>query len=65
VWPYIMGGGMFPLFGVPCMIGLIVGTLIGARIMLMIKAGFIRWLIIIVMIGAGVRLLMKAIQMWP
>ena len=65
VWPYIMGGGMFPLFGVPCMIGLMVGTLIGARIMLMIKAGFIRWLIIIVMLGAGVRLLMKGIQMWP
>ena len=63
VWPYITGGGMFPLFAVPSMIGLIVGTLIGARIMLRIKAGFIRYLIIAVMIGAGVRLVMKAISM--
>jgi len=63
VWPYITGGGMFPLFAVPSMIGLIVGTLIGARIMLKVKAGFIRWIIIVVMIGAGIRLISKAITM--
>lgn len=63
VWPYIVGGGMFPLFAVPSMIGLIIGTLIGARIMLKVKAGFIRWIIIVVMIGAGIRLITKAIAM--
>jgi hypothetical protein len=63
VWPYITGGGMFPLFAVPSMIGLIIGTLIGARIMLKVKAGFIRWIIIVVMIGAGIRLISKAITM--
>ena len=63
VWPYIVGGGMFPLFAVPSMIGLIVGTLIGARIMLKVKAGFIRYLIIAVMIGAGIKLVQKAIGM--
>lgn len=60
VWPYIVGGGMFPLFAVPSMIGLIIGTLIGARIMLKVKAGFIRWIIIVIMIGAGIRLISKA-----
>ena len=63
VWPYIAGGGMFPLFAVPCMIGLIVGTYIGAKIMLKIKAGFVRWLIIVIMFGSGIRLLMKAASM--
>lgn len=62
VWPYISGGGMFPLFAVPSMIGLIVGTLIGSKIMLKVKAGFIRWIIIVVMIGAGIRLITKAIS---
>lgn len=65
IWPYIMGGGILPLFAVPCMIGLIVGTLIGAKIMLIVKAGFIRYLVIIIMFGAGIRLIMKAIEMWP
>jgi hypothetical protein len=63
VWPYIVGGGMFPLFAVPSMIGLIVGTLIGARIMLKVKAGFIRYLIIAVMLFSGIRLVQKAIGM--
>jgi hypothetical protein len=45
------------------MIGLIVGTLIGARIMLKVKAGFIRYLIIAVMLFSGIRLVQKAIGM--
>lgn len=61
VWPYIVGGGMFPLFAVPSMIGLVFGTLIGSKIMLKVKAGFIRPIIILVMFGAGIRLIMKAI----
>ncbi|MFO7898922.1 MAG: sulfite exporter TauE/SafE family protein [Planctomycetota bacterium] len=63
VWPYILSGGMFPLVAVPCMIGMIVGAHIGARIMLRVKAGFVRWVIIALMIGAGVRLITKAIHM--
>ena len=64
IWPYIMGGGIFPLFAVPCMIGLIVGTLIGAKIMLKVKAGFVRWIIIIIMFFSGIRLILKAIKLW-
>ena len=63
VWPYIAGGGMFPLFAVPSMIGLITGALIGSRIMLKVKAGFIRWLIVVVLLVAGVRLVVKAFGM--
>jgi len=64
IWPYIMAGGIFPLFAVPCMIGLIVGTLIGAKIMLKVKAGFVRWIIIVIMFFAGIRLILKAIKLW-
>ncbi|WP_156785991.1 sulfite exporter TauE/SafE family protein [Archaeoglobus veneficus] len=61
IWPYIMGGGIFPLFAVPCMIGLIVGTLIGAKIMLRVKAGFVRYLIIAIMFGSGLKLLQSGL----
>lgn len=63
IWPYLLGGGIFPLFAVPCMIGLIVETIIRAKILLKVKAGFVRWLIIAIMLGSGIRLIMKGLDM--
>ncbi len=62
VWPYIMRGGIFPLFVVACIIGVVIGTSIGARLMFRVKAQFIRWIIILVMIGAGVKLVIDGIN---
>ena len=61
VWPYLNHGGIFPLFAVPAMIGLVLGTIIGARIMLKIKAGPIRYLIIALMVFSGAKLVMDGI----
>jgi len=62
VWPYIMGGGIFPLFAVPSMIGLIIGTMIGAKIMIRVKAGFVRYIIIAVMFGSGIKLIQTGLS---
>jgi uncharacterized membrane protein YfcA len=62
VWPYMMDGGIFALYAVPCVIGLVIGTIIGAKIMLRIKAGFVRWLIIAIMFGSGVKLVLDGID---
>jgi len=56
IWQYIMDGGIFVNFAVPCVIGLVIGTLIGARIMIRVKAGFIRYLIIGIMVFSGIKL---------
>lgn len=61
VWPYIMKGGIFVLFAVPCMIGLVIGTMIGARMLLKIKAGFVRYLIIALMLFSGIKLVIDGI----
>lgn len=61
VWPYIMKGAIFPLFAVPCMVGLVIGTMIGTKIMMKIKAGFVRYLIILLMLFAGVKLIIDGI----
>lgn len=61
IWPYIKHGGIFPLFAVPSMIGLVLGTVLGAKIMLRIKAGPVRYLIIILMIFSGVKLVIDGI----
>ncbi len=62
VWSYIMSGGIFPLFATPCVIGVVVGTYIGAKIMLKVRAGFIRYLIIAVLFGSGAKLILDGIQ---
>jgi uncharacterized membrane protein YfcA len=61
VWPYMKDGAIFALFAVPCVIGMVIGTIIGAKIMIKIKAGFVRWLIIAVMAGAGIKLILDGV----
>ena len=62
VWPYTKDGAIFALFAVPCVIGMVIGTIIGAKIMIKIKAGFVRWLIIAVMAGAGIKLILDGVS---
>lgn len=60
VWPYFLGGGMFPVLVVPCLIGMVTGAHIGTRIMVKAKPSCIRYIIIVVMFCSGIRLLTKA-----
>jgi len=62
VWPYLMRGGIFPLFAAPCMSGVALGTYIGAKVMLRIRAGFVRYLVIAVLLGSGAKLIVDGIQ---
>ncbi len=64
VWPYVFGGGMFPMITVPCMLGMVLGAKIGTRIMLKAKPTFIRYVIIGVMFLAGVRLITRAFSVF-
>jgi len=63
VWPYLMGGGLFPLLVVPCLVGMTAGSYAGSRLMPRAKPRHIRVLIILVMFCAGIRLLLRAISM--
>jgi uncharacterized membrane protein YfcA len=62
VWPYMMDGAIFALFAVPCVIGMVIGTLIGAKLMLKVKVGFVRWLVILLLLGVGVKMVMDGIS---
>ena len=44
------------------MIGLVLGTIIGAKIMVRIKAGPIRYLIIAIMVFSGVKLVIDGVS---
>lgn len=62
VWQYMKGGALFPLFAAPCLIGSILGAIIGSRIMVRVRAGVVRWLVIVIMFAAGARLILVGIS---
>jgi uncharacterized membrane protein YfcA len=62
VWPYMMDGAIFALFAVPCVIGMVIGTLIGAKLMFKVKVGFVRWLVILLLFSVGVKMVIDGIS---
>jgi uncharacterized membrane protein YfcA len=62
IWPYLTSGGIFPLFAVPCMAGMVLGATIGARLMPRIKASFTRWLVIALMFASGAKLVFDGLS---
>jgi len=46
VWPYILTGAVIPLFAAPWLVGQVIGGLAGALLLIRIKAGFVRFLLI-------------------
>lgn len=56
IWPYLTSGAVFPLFLIPSIVGVVIGTSIGTKLMPVVKASFIRWMIIFVLFAAGGKL---------
>jgi len=64
VWPYFMMGALIPLFAAPWLAGQVVGGLFGALVLVQIKAGFVRWLLIGLMGFSCWGLITRALSMW-
>lgn len=62
IWPYLTNGGVFPIFLVPSLVGVVVGTAIGAKLMPFVKASLIRWIIIFVLFAAGGKLVFDGLR---
>lgn len=56
IWPYLTNGAVFPLFLIPSLVGVVIGTSIGTKLMPVVKASLIRWMIIFVLFAAGGKL---------
>jgi uncharacterized membrane protein YfcA len=64
IWPYLANGAVFPLFVIPSMAGVVAGTAIGARMMPIIRAGFIRWLVILILFISGGKLIFDGLKLF-
>jgi uncharacterized membrane protein YfcA len=63
-WVYIHRGAILPLIVVPAILGVMLGSRIGARLLGITPAAVVRRLVIVVMLVAGVRALARGIGLW-
>jgi uncharacterized membrane protein YfcA len=62
-WVYLNRGAVLPMIAVPSVVGMMLGARLGARLLDRLDAGVVRKLVIVVLLFAGLRALMKGI--WP
>ena len=62
VWPYMLAGAMIPLFVAPWLAGQVLGGLVGAHLLINIKARFARFIVIGVMAFSSFGLVVKGLR---
>jgi uncharacterized membrane protein YfcA len=63
-WVYINQGAILPMVVVPSIIGMMMGAMIGVRLLRVVKASAIRKMVIIMLLLAGLRALLKGLGIW-
>jgi hypothetical protein len=60
-WVYMNKGALIPLIAIPSIVGLMLGSLVGVKILARAKPSAIRYIVIAVLLFAGVRALLKGL----
>ena len=60
-WVYLNRGCVIPLIGVPSILGLMLGSLMGVKLLSIAKPKFIRYLVILVLFFAGLKAIDKGL----
>jgi uncharacterized membrane protein YfcA len=63
-WIYINSGAVLPLLVVPSILGVMLGSRIGARLLSSVPAPVVRRMVIVVMLIAGLRALLRGLGIW-
>ncbi|HET9820562.1 MAG TPA: sulfite exporter TauE/SafE family protein [Burkholderiaceae bacterium] len=63
-WVYLNKGAVLPMIAVPSVVGMMLGARIGARLLNVLKGSVVRWMVIAVLLFAGVRALFKGLGWW-
>ena len=63
VWPYLLMGAIIPLFVAPWLVGQVLGGLLGSLILIRVKAGFVRFILIGIMFLMGFALVKRGVIM--
>jgi len=60
-WIYLNRGCVIPLIAVPSILGLMIGSILGVKILVIAKPKFIRYMVIVVLLFAGLKALDKGL----
>lgn len=63
VWPYLLGGAIIPLFAAPWLVGQVIGGIVGAYILIKVKAAFVRFILIGIMVFTSYGLVTKGLYL--
>ncbi len=60
-WIYLNKGCVLPLMVVPSLVGIMMGSFVGVRLLKIAKPAFIRWMVIVILAFAGIKALTKGL----
>jgi uncharacterized membrane protein YfcA len=60
-WVYLNQGCVIPLMAIPSIVGLMLGSVVGVRLLAVAKPKFIRYMVIFVLLFSGAKALMKGL----
>ena len=63
-WVYIHRGALLPALAVPAILGVMLGSRLGARLLTQTPAFVVRRVVIAVMLLAGARALLRGLGVW-
>jgi len=63
-WIYINNGAVLPMIAVPSVIGVMLGSIVGVRILTRTKPSAVRHIVITMLLFAGARALLKGLGIW-
>ena len=63
-WIYINKGAVLPMIAVPSVLGIMLGSLVGVKILAKAKPAFIKWMVIGILLFAGGKALQKGLSLF-
>ena len=63
-WIYVNNGAVLPMMVVPSIIGIMLGSIVGVQILARTKPAAVRYIVIVMLLFAGSRALLKGLAIW-
>jgi uncharacterized membrane protein YfcA len=63
-WIYLNAGAVLPMIVIPSVIGIMLGSMVGVKILARTKPKAIKWMVIGLLLFAGLRALLKGLGIW-
>ncbi|SHE59587.1 hypothetical protein SAMN02745218_00557 [Desulfofundulus australicus DSM 11792] len=63
-WVYLNQGAVLPVIAVPSVVGIMLGSFVGVRLLAKAKPKAVKYLVIILLLASGLRSLLKGLGIW-